>query len=160
MTDEFSRRSMLLAGFSVFVTSRVSSGQADGPLPKVVVNKDPTCGCCQKWADYLSAAGFPVEVVATPEIAALKVRLGVPDNLMSCHTAEAAGYILEGHVPAEAVLRLLRERPAAIGLAVPGMPAGAPGMEGGTPEPYDVILFGNDVRKSYARFRGEAELPL
>jgi hypothetical protein len=160
MSETLSRRSVLLAGFTALVTSCVSAGQADALLPKVVVNKDPNCGCCQKWADYLSAAGFPVEVVATPELAVLKVKLGVPDDLKSCHTAEAAGYVLEGHVPAEAILRLLREKPAVIGLAVPGMPAGAPGMEGGAPVTYEVILFGKDERKTYARFKGAAEIPL
>ncbi len=128
-------------------------------MPKVLVNKDPNCRCCQKRADYLSAAGFPVAVVATPELAALKVKLGVPYDLKSCHTALAAGYVLEGHVPAEAILRLLREKPAAIGLAVPGMPAGAPGMEGGAPANYEVILFGKDGRKTYARFIGATEIP-
>ena len=115
--------------------------------------RPPNCRCCQKWADYLSAASFPVEVIATPELAALKVKLGVPDDLNSCHTAEAAGYVLEGHVAAEVILRLLREKPAAIGLAFPGMPAGAPGMGGGAPATYEVILFGKDGRKTYARLK-------
>ncbi len=160
MSETLSRRSVFLAGFTALVSSCVTAGQADALLPKVVVNKDPNCGCCQKWADYLSAAGFPVEVVATPELAALKVKLGVPDALKSCHTAEVGGYVLEGHVPADAVLRLLRERPAAVGLAVPGMPAGSPGMEGGTAEAYDVILFGNSSPKVFARYRGPTALPV
>lgn len=160
MSETLSRRTVLLAGFTSLVTTHVSSGHADALLPKVVVNKDPSCGCCQKWADHLSAAGFPVEVVATPELAALKVKLGVPDDLTSCHTAEVGGYVLEGHVPADAVLRLLRERPAAVGLAVPGMPAGSPGMEGGTAEAYDVILFGNGSPKVFARYRGTTALPV
>jgi hypothetical protein len=87
------------------------------------------------------------------------VKLGVPDDLKSCHTAETAGYVLEGHAPAGAILRLLREKPAAIGLAVPGMPVGAPGMEGGAPVTYEVILFGKDGRKTYARFNGATEIP-
>lgn len=159
-SNSYSRRTMLLAGFGAILASAVSSARAGALLPKVIVNKDPSCGCCQKWADHLSVAGFPVEVVAKADLAALKATFGVTDELKSCHTAEVAGYVLEGHVPADAVLRLLREKPAAAGLAVPGMPAGSPGMEGGTPETYDVILFGTDIRKTYARYRGTAELPV
>ncbi len=112
--------------------------------PKIVVTKDPTCGCCSGWADHMRAAGFPVEVIETSEINRVKVRLGVPEDLASCHTAEVSGYVLEGHVPAEAVKRLLTERPPAKGLAVPGMPMGSPGMEMAdmAPETFEVILFG------------------
>lgn len=156
-SNSYSRRAVLLAGFGAIAAS---SARAGASLPKVIVNKDPNCGCCQKWADHLSAADFPVEVVAKADLAALKARLGVTDELKSCHTAEVGGYVLEGHVPADAVLRLLRERPAAVGLAVPGMPAGSPGMEGGAAETYDVILFGMDFRKIYARYRGTTALPV
>lgn len=126
--------------------------------PEVIVNKDPNCGCCQKWADHLTHAGFPVKTIATDRLAAIKQRLGVPEDLASCHTAQVAGYVLEGHVPAIAVVRLLAEKPIATGLAVAGMPIGSPGMEGGTPEDYEVVLFGPSVRRVYARFRGEREI--
>jgi hypothetical protein len=122
--------------------------------PRVTVHKDPGCGCCTGWAEHLEAAGFPVTAHDTPRMNAVKARLGVPNDLAACHTAEVDGYVIEGHVPAAAIDRLLAERPAAKGLAVPGMPVGSPGMEGGEPEEYDVILFGPGARRSFARFRG------
>jgi hypothetical protein len=91
--------------------------------------------------------------VASNDMAAIKRRLGVPDDLASCHTAEVAGYVIEGHVPAGALMRLLELRPKVIGLAVPGMPAGSPGMEGGTPEVYEVFLFDKDGRSSFGRYK-------
>ena len=129
-------------------------------LPKLVVSKDPTCGCCTGWADHMRAAGFPVEVIETSEINRVKVRLGVPQDLASCHTAEVGGYVLEGHVPAEAVKRLLAEKPPAKGLAVPGMPMGSPGMEMAdmAPETFEVILFGPEGRRTYARYEGSRSL--
>jgi hypothetical protein len=97
-------------------------------------------------------AGFPTKVVDTTDLDAVKTRLGVPDDLAACHTAEASGYIIEGHVPAVALKRFLAEKPDATGLAVPGMPIGSPGMEGSAPEPYDVVLFGPNGRRTYMRF--------
>ena len=127
-------------------------------LPLVTVSKDPSCGCCSGWVDHLRAAGFPVKVIETQTIEATKRRLGVPDDLASCHTAEVAGYVVEGHVPAAAIMRLLSEKPQGKGLAVPGMPAGSPGMEmaGVEPETYDVILFGAGSPSVFARFKGGA----
>ena len=87
----------------------------------------------------------------------MKTRLGVPDDLAACHTAEVSGYVIEGHVPAIALKRLLAEKPDATGLAVPGMPIGSPGMEGGTAEKYEVVLFGPSGRRSYMRFLGGRE---
>ena len=129
-------------------------------LPKVMVTRDPSCGCCGAWVDHVRQAGFPVEVVETSELDRVKVRLGVPQTLSACHTGEVAGYVVEGHVPAGAIKRLLAERPQARGLAVPGMPAGSPGMEveGMEPETYEVILFGPGQQRSFARFRGAREL--
>ncbi|MBM6595364.1 DUF411 domain-containing protein [Microvirga pudoricolor] len=126
------------------------------PLPKVVVTKDPNCGCCGGWVDHMKAAGFPVEVITTPQVNRVKARLGVPDDLASCHTAEVAGYVIEGHVPADAVKRLLAEKPQAKGLAVPGMPVGSPGMEvaGAENDTYDVVLFGPSGQKTFARYQG------
>jgi hypothetical protein len=121
------------------------------------VSKDPTCSCCTGWADHLRAEGFPVTEVATTDLKAVKTRLGVPADLSGCHTAEVGGYAIEGHVPAVAIKRLLAERPAAIGLAVPGMPAGSPGM-GGEPEIYEVTLFRPGGRESFGRYQGANQL--
>ncbi len=124
--------------------------------PRVAVSKDPTCGCCSGWVDHMRGAGFTVDVVETPEINRVKARLGVPQDLASCHTAEVAGYVLEGHVPAAEVKRLLAERPQAMGLAVPGMPVGSPGMEveGMKNDTYDVVLFGPSGQTTFARYCG------
>jgi hypothetical protein len=129
-------------------------------LPRMVVTKDPSCGCCRAWAEHVRAAGFPIEVVESASVARLKARLGVPQDLAGCHTAEVGGYVVEGHVPAAAIRRLLEERPAAIGLAVPGMPVGSPGMEveGSPPETYEVVLFGPSGRRRFARYRAAEEL--
>jgi hypothetical protein len=129
-------------------------------LPRMVVTKDPSCGCCRAWAEHVRAAGFPIEVVESASVGRLKARLGVPQDLAGCHTAEVGGYVVEGHVPAAAIRRLLEERPAAIGLAVPGMPVGSPGMEveGSPPETYEVVLFGPSGRRRFARYRGAEEL--
>jgi hypothetical protein len=124
-------------------------------LPTVAVMKDPTCGCCEKWIAHLREEGFTVAVTDGP-VTPLKVRLGVPRELSSCHTAQVDGYVVEGHVPAGAIKRLLAEKPQGIGLAVPGMPAGSPGMEveGMEPATYQVVLFGPDIRSVFARYRG------
>ncbi len=96
--------------------------------------------------------------VETGDLDAVKTRLGVPPDLAACHTAQMAGYVVEGHVPALAVKRLLAEKPNATGLAVPGMPSGSPGMQGSTPEEYEVVLFGPAGRRSFMRFRGDMVL--
>ena len=128
-------------------------------LPKVTVTKDPSCGCCSGWVDHLRQAGFPVAVVETAEINRVKTRLGVPKALAACHTGEVAGYVIEGHVPALAIRRLLAEKPQATGLAVPGMPVGSPGMEveGMEPDTYEVMLFGPSGQRTFARYRGAQE---
>ncbi|MEA1835134.1 DUF411 domain-containing protein [Methylobacterium durans] len=124
-------------------------------LPEVAVTRDPTCGCCEKWVAHLREAGFAVTVTEGP-VNPVKVRLGVPRDLASCHTAQVGGYAIEGHVPAGAIRRLLAEKPQGTGLAVPGMPAGSPGMEvdGMEPATYDVVLFGPEGRTTFARYRG------
>nr|WP_244622939.1 DUF411 domain-containing protein [Microvirga brassicacearum] len=128
-------------------------------LPKVMVTKDPSCGCCSAWADHLKQAGFPVEIVETSDINRVKTRLGVPQALESCHTGEVGGYVIEGHVPAASIKRLLAEKPQAVGLAVPGMPVGSPGMEveGMEPDTYEVVLFGPSGQRIFARYRGAEE---
>ncbi|MFC5506406.1 DUF411 domain-containing protein [Bosea massiliensis] len=95
----------------------------------MIVTRDPNCGCCGNWVEHIRAADLAVEVVLVDDVMPLKTRLGVPEASMSCHTAVIGGYVIEGHVPAEAVKRLLVARPKAIGIAVPGMPVGSPGME-------------------------------
>jgi hypothetical protein len=120
----------------------VSTGPAlAADLPDVQVYKSPTCGCCTRWADQLRASGFDVKTINVPNMVPIKQQLGVPPQLGSCHTAVVDGYVVEGHVPIEDVLRLLRERPAAKGIAVPGMPIGSPGMEGPNPQPFKVYTF-------------------
>jgi hypothetical protein len=106
----------------------------------------------------MTTAGFSVMVDNATDLSAVKARLGVPDELASCHTAEISGYAIEGHVPASAIMRLLAEKPAAKGLAVPGMPIGAPGMDGWSLQSYEVILFGSAVQRTYARYRGAQEI--
>jgi hypothetical protein len=116
-------------------------------LPVVHVYKTPTCGCCADWVDHIEEAGFRTEVVDLPNLNAVRQRAGVPHQLGSCHTALVGDYVVEGHVPASAIVRLLRENPAVAGLAVPGMPIGSPGMEmGDRKDPYDVIAFTRDGR--------------
>lgn len=121
--------------------------------PPMTVFRDPNCACCHYWVEHLQANGFTVTVHEAPSMKAVKTRLGVPVELGSCHTGEIGGYVIEGHVPAVAIQRLLAEKPKGRGLAVPGMPIGSPGMEGGTPETYDVMLFGDGAPRSFGRFR-------
>ena len=149
------RRAALAGLVSSVVTVHARPSRAQ-TLPKVVVTKDPSCGCCSGWADHIRAAGFPVEIKETAEINRLKARLGVPQALASCHTAEVGGYVIEGHVPAGAIMRLLAEKPQAKGLAVPGMPIGSPGMEveGAAPDTYEVVLFGPSGQTTFARYQG------
>lgn len=125
----------------------------------VVVHRSPTCGCCKAWVGHLRGAGFAVDVIDEADIASVKTRLGVPPSLASCHTAEVGGYVVEGHTPAAAIRKLLAEKPNAIGLAVPGMPAGSPGMEtGGAAEVYEVVLFDAGGWRGFAKFEGGREI--
>jgi hypothetical protein len=146
------RRSVLFAAVGSLAPAGALLG-ADEPV--VTVHRDPSCGCCSGWVQHLQNAGFVTKVLETRDLDAVKTRLGVPDDLAACHTAEVMGYVIEGHVPAEALRRFLAEKPNAAGLAVPGMPIGSPGMEGGTPEKYDVVLFGSSGRRTYMTFVGE-----
>jgi len=124
--------------------------------PQVNVFKTRTCGCCSKWVEHLRANGFQVNVQDVPNTAEYRMKYGVPDKLQSCHTAVVKGYVIEGHVPAREVQRLLNERPNAKGLAVPGMPAGSPGMEGSRSDAYSVILFDEAGRASvYQKYLGK-----
>jgi hypothetical protein len=109
--------------------------------PAVAVFKSATCGCCAKWVDYVRANGFTPTATNVDDLKAVKSKHNVPAPLHSCHTAIVEGYVIEGHVPVADIKRLLKERPAVVGLAVPGMPAGSPGMEGPPPQKYDVVTF-------------------
>lgn len=117
--------------------SRTSSTKA---LPKVLVHKSESCGCCGAWVDHLRNAGFTVEVRNSDDLQPVKKRLGITPSMMSCHTAEVGGYFVEGHVPATDIKRLLAEKPDVKGLVLPGMPLGSPGMEvpDGRVQPYVV----------------------
>src|SRR5262245_59867342 len=151
-------RRQVLALIGAAVPLPIAEGQAEAE-PAVKVWKDPTCGCCNGWVEHLRANGFSVAVIDQPELASIKAEAGIPADLASCHTARIGEYVLEGHVPAHAIRRLIKERPEGIGLAVPGMPIGSPGMEGGRPEVYAVILFGKAQRQVYGRFIGAAPQP-
>ena len=120
-------------GFAVADTSR-----------DVVVWKSPTCGCCNDWIAHMRKNGFKVATRDVDDTVAVRARLGMPETQASCHTATVDGYVIEGHVPAREIQRLLRERPRALGLSVPGMVIGSPGMDtpayGGRKDPYDVLM--------------------
>ena len=117
---------------------------AGAPVP-VTVFKDPNCGCCKLWIDHLRKHSFTVTVKDTSDINGPKRTARVPERLYSCHTAFVGGYVVEGHVPAEDIQRLLAEKPKIAGIAVPGMPAGSPGMEvGNRKDRYDVVAFNRD----------------
>ena len=134
--------SYLVLGMLVFGESHPANSQQRSAT--VQVYKDPTCGCCEKWVEHLRVAGFVVPVVNSPNMTAIKEKHSVPKQARSCHTGIVNGYAIEGHVPAADIRRLLKERPAGvIGIAVPGMPVGSPGMEvpGAQAQPYTVIAF-------------------
>lgn len=119
----------------------------------ITVYRDPNCGCCGNWVDYLSNQGFQAKNIPVANIDQLKQRYGVPDNLVSCHTAVIDRYIVEGHVPAEDIKRLLSEQPNVIGIAVPDMPIGTPGMESeNVREPFTVFSFGAQGTKVFSDY--------
>ena len=155
MVQHISRRRVLLSGVAAIV---LVSDKAFSAWPAVTVHKDPTCGCCGGWVAHLETHGFQVKVIETTELNRVKARLGVPFDLQACHTAQVAGYLIEGHVPAAALEKFLRQKPDALGLSVPGMPSGSPGMTGEYEE-YDVILFGKkDERHIFGRYKGETQI--
>ncbi len=134
---------LLLSSTALAQTGLVSPVRTQ---PLIEVHRSPTCGCCLKWVEHLRDSGFRVAVHDSDDMQAVKQRLGVPENQRSCHTAQVGGYFVEGHVPAADIRRLLKEKPKARGLAVPGMPLGSPGMEvpDGTKQPYAVELVSRD----------------
>ena len=155
------RRSLLLTAPALLAATSLPAWAAAPTakdLPVLQVWKDPSCGCCKDWISYLQRDGFQVQVFETGNTAVRK-RLGLPEKYGSCHTALIAGYVVEGHVNAREIRRLLAEKPKAIGISVPGMPVGSPGMDGpeygGRQDPYDVVLVLPDgsarVYQSYFR---------
>jgi hypothetical protein len=113
---------------------------AGSPPPEITVYHSPTCGCCKQWINYLKANGFMVKSIEQEDLSDIKAEMGVTGKLASCHTGLIQGYVIEGHVPAADLLRLLKERPKVSGLTAPGMPGASPGMNTGK-EPYDVLTF-------------------
>jgi len=142
-----------LAGLALFAGGAMLLGVPTARAVEMTVYKSPWCGCCEAWIDHLRANGFTVAVKEQEDLDPVKRAFGVPAAMESCHTAVVDGYVIEGHVPAADIKRLLAERPQARGLAVPGMPAGSPGMEqGGQRDPYEVILFGGGAPQLYSRY--------
>lgn len=136
---------LLRIGAALLLTVNVLTACSDSgnnsQAQLITVYKSPTCGCCEKWISHLEANGFRVTAYDTNDMDSIKQQQGVPAQLGSCHTALVEGYVIEGHVPADDIRRLLKEKPVAAGLAVPGMPMGSPGMEGPRKDPYNVLLF-------------------
>ena len=160
MAHQLTRREFLIRAAAVAGAVTLASRRAEAlpPATRVTVYKDPNCGCCSAWNDAMRKAGFTIDVRDTPNISAVKASLGVPNALASCHTGVVAGYLFEGHVPPDLVQKVLKERPALVGLFVPGMPAGSPGMEGPSPERYDVIALGrNQTQSVYATRMGRTQ---
>ncbi|UVV68381.1 DUF411 domain-containing protein [Brucella anthropi] len=147
-----------LLSFTGFVS--LAHAEPVTAAPQMTMYKDPYCGCCEGWAEHMKAAGFNVTVKVEETMDTVKAKYGVGANLASCHTAVVDGYVIEGHVPASAVKRLLAERPQATGLTAPGMPMGSPGMEmpGSKAETYDVLLFKGQMTKPFARYEGTQAL--
>ncbi len=143
-------RRLLLPGLAVAAVAAAGIAWMVSAPPAfaghVVVYKGPTCACCEKWAEHMERAGFEVEVQVMDNLRPVKAQYGIGYRLESCHTAVVDGYAIEGHVPANVVKRLLKERPDVTGLAVPGMPLGSPGMEGPVKESYNVLAFTSDGR--------------
>jgi hypothetical protein len=144
-----SRRGFVRASGAALALLALAAARAQR-TPLATVYKSPACDCCGEWVAHLRASGFRVEVREMNDVSPLKTRYGIPDRLASCHTAVVEGYAIEGHVPAADVQRLLRERPGARGLAVPGMVPGSPGMAG-TPQRYDTLAFDGERSWIFAR---------
>lgn len=137
----FNRR-QLLQGPAAMALSMAALPTFAASYPPISAYRNPGCGCCEKWAKLLTQSGFQVTMQDDPELDKRRTAAGVPAALAGCHTANMGDYIIEGHVPAEDIVRFLAEKPDARGLAVPGMPMESPGMEtGGTADKYDVMLF-------------------
>jgi hypothetical protein len=137
------KRFLTLAALAALgITTAAAPSRVDhSGKPTITVYKDPDCGCCKNWIEHLIKHGYTVKVKDTRELKKVKQSLGIPEKLEACHTALVGAYLVEGHVPAEDIDRLLKTKPKVAGIAVPGMPAGSPGMEMGAKQPYSVISF-------------------
>ena len=136
----------LLAGSAALTLAGAPPAKA--ALPAITAYRNPGCGCCEAWADAMRQSGFTLTMQDDEDLAARAEKLAIPQDLFGCHVAVVGDYILSGHVPPEDVQRMLAEKPAIIGLAVPGMPVGSPGMEGSPVVPYKVIAFAADGTQS------------
>ena len=150
-----SRRTLLVQlaqfGAAALVGALPRAASASGGIA-ITVYKSRSCGCCTNWVRHMTAAGFDVKAIDTEDVAAVKTQMGVREQYQSCHTGLVGRYVIEGHVPADLVKKLLKEQPIALGLAVPGMPVGSPGMEQGPPEHFEVMLLARDgSAKVYAK---------
>ena len=131
----------LLAGtLAILSVPAISHAEKKDGLTKITVYKTPSCRCCRKWISHLEKNGFEVEAYNKENMSSIKYKMGIEPKYQSCHTAMVDGYYIEGHVPADDIRRLLKEKPTAAGLTVPGMPKGSPGMEVGGKDPYAVLL--------------------
>lgn len=151
-----SRRHFLKAAAALAVSATAlmvvrNSHAVESESPQIMIYRSPSCGCCEKWADHLRDNGFRVHLESRDDMQQVKAKQGIPHDLQSCHTALVDGYVIEGHVPAADIHKLLESKPEAKGLAVPGMPVGSPGMEmGARKDPYQVILFTEEQRSVFA----------
>jgi hypothetical protein len=134
-------RGSLIGTAAAFVAHRLEAAPAVAKPIAITVYKTPTCGCCKAWVKHLEANGFTVTSHDLASLDETKRTMGVPAELQSCHTGIVGRYVIEGHVPADVIQKALAEKPAILGLAVPGMPNGSPGMEGGRVDHYEVIAF-------------------
>ena len=137
---------LFLASTSYCGEAAIASGHEEALKPAhIVMHKNPGCGCCDQWAEHIQSFGFTLETIEDPKILKFKAKRNIPGPLMSCHTAMVDGYFVEGHVPAQDILRLLKEKPEHItGIAVPGMPLGSPGMEHSRPQGFNTIALLTD----------------
>jgi hypothetical protein len=151
-----SARALVLAVLALCAPVVYGQTKSAPAKPHLTVYKSPTCGCCGKWVEYMEANGFTATVTNMPDVTPIKMKHGLPPRLASCHTTLIGGYVIEGHVPAEDIRRLLKEKPAVVGLAAPGMPAGSPGMDIPNSPAYDVVSFDKDGRtRVFANHKGK-----
>lgn len=145
MKDHNITRRTVLGGMSTLALTTWTGFARAVSSPAIFAYRNPGCGCCEKWAEQLKAAGFDVSMQDDPDLSARRATAGVPDDLAGCHTALMGDYVIEGHVPLADIQRLLTEKPLIKGIAVPGMPTGSPGMEmGERRDAYDVVAFAAD----------------
>ena len=137
---------LTISVFSILALSVIlipSKTKANNALPTITVYKSPTCGCCSKWVKHLESNGFTVDAKNTNNLSSIKQQLGIQPQVQSCHTAKIGNYVVEGHVPASDIIKMLADKPDIHGLAVPGMPMGSPGMEGSRKDNYNVLAITN-----------------